>query len=304
MKLLVILGPSGVGKTELSIELAEELAGEIVSADSRLFYRGMDIGTAKPTFEERQGILHHLVDVADPDESWDLARFIDAAFRAINGITERQKLPILVGGSGQYIRAIVESWSPSSGEPDHQYRDELQKFSAREGSKALHDRLQRVDPARAAQLDHRNIRRVIRALEIHQQTGKPASARQLKQSVTFDSFQLGLTMPRTQLYKKVDRRIDLMLEHGLIDEVQRLIENGYDCALSSMSAIGYAQICKHLNGEMSLDDAVADMRRKTRQLIRQQHNWFKAEDKRICWLEVDSLVRDRAVTEIRAWLRD
>jgi tRNA dimethylallyltransferase len=302
MKLLVIVGPSAVGKTELSLALGERLQGEIVSADSRLFYRGMDIGTAKPTRQDRQRVPHHLIDGADPDETWDLAQFLEEATETIQAVSTRQKLPILVGGSGQYVWAVIEGWNPASGEPDLDYRNELAQFSEREGSKALHEKLQAIDPVRAGQLDHRNVRRVIRALEIHRQTGMPASAHQPKRAVEYDFFLLGLTMEREKLYARVDQRIELMLEHGLVEEVQRLMEEGYDCDLAAMSAIGYAEICAHLRGEIALDEAVAGMRRKTRQLIRHQHNWFKREDARIHWLEANLQAESQALAALKDWL--
>jgi tRNA dimethylallyltransferase len=292
-----------VGKTKVSIALSERLAGEIISADSRLLYRAMDIGTAKPTLKERARVPHHLLDVADPDQTWDLAQYVAAARAAIHQISANQRLPILVGGTGQYVRAIVEGWNPSSGEPDMDYRREMEMLAEGEGSAALHARLKAVDPVRAAELDHRNVRRVIRALEIHRQTGKPASEQRGLVSVDYDILQLGLTLERELLYERVDHRIDQMLESGLIEEVSGLLAQGYACSLASMSAIGYAQICAHLSGEISLDHAIAEMRRKTRQLIRYQYNWFKLDDPSIRWLEADQMIEDKALAELKPWLK-
>jgi tRNA dimethylallyltransferase len=299
---IAILGPTAVGKTELSLCLAERLNGEIVSVDSRLIYRGMDIGTAKPSDAERSRIPHHLIDVAEPDESWSLATFREAALRAIAAIHGRGRLPFLVGGTGQYLTAILEGWSPPVLPADRALRRELESFAAEHGLQALHRRLQQVDPETASRIDARNVRRVVRALEICTLTGLPASRQRAKNPPAFRSLWLGLTLPRRELYARVDARIDAMLAAGLVDEVRGLLVGGLSPDLPSMSAIGYRQIAEHLRGETSLEEAVRRIRRVTRQFVRRQANWFKPDDPRIHWLVRRPGIEDEVERLVRDWL--
>lgn len=300
--LVAILGPTAVGKTELSLHLAERLDGEIVSADSRLVYRGMDIGTAKPSPAERARVPHHLIDVAEPDETWSLATFREAALMAIAGIQDRGRLPFLVGGTGQYLTAILEGWSPPALPAEAHLRSELQAYAAGHGSEALHRRLQKVDPQSAGRIDPRNVRRVVRALEIWTLTGQPASGQGGRRPPPFRSLRLGLTLPRSELYARVDARIDRMIEAGLVDEVRRLLNRGLSPDVPSMSAIGYRQIAEHLRGETSLEEAVRRIRRATRQFVRRQANWFKPEDPRIRWLTPRPDVEEEIERLVRQWL--
>jgi len=286
LPLVVIVGPTAVGKTELTIQLAERLGGEIVSADSRLFYRRMDIGTAKPTPEERGRVPHHLIDVADPDETWSLTLFQRAARQAIAEIHAHGRLSILVGGTGQYVRAITEGWQVPPQKPDHRLRERLEVWAEQIGNKGLHERLAVVDAEAAAKIDHRNLRRTIRALEVVLRTGRRFSAQRRRGEPPYEVLQIGLNRPRSELYQRIDARIEAMFAAGLVNEVRGLLEAGYAPDLPSFSAIGYRQVIDHLRGEYSLEEAVRRMKRLTRQFVRRQANWFKADDPQIHWFRV------------------
>ena len=284
--LVVIVGPTAVGKTEIAIELAERLNGEIVSADSRLFYRGMDIGTAKPGPAERARVRHHLIDVADPDETWSLVEFQRAAALAIADIQQRQRLPFLVGGSGQYIRAVCEGWSAPPQAPDPQMRRALEAWAQEIGAFELHVRLARLDPQAAAQIDWRNLRRTVRALEVILSTGKRFSEQRQKGETLYRTLVVGLKRPRPELYDRIDARIDAMLAAGLLDEVRGLLKMGYSPTLPSLSAIGYYEMIAYLHGMVTMDEAVMLMKRNTRIFVRRQANWFKEDDPGIAWYQV------------------
>ena len=302
--LVALVGPTGVGKTLGAVELAEQIGAEIISADSRLLYRGMDVGTAKPSPELRRRVAHHLIDVADPEQVWSLADYRQAALQAIQEVHGRRKLPVLVGGTGQYITAILEGWSPPMGAADPVMRRELEAFAVEHGPAGLHRRLQQVDPARAAALDPRNVRRVVRALEVYQLTGRPASELQGQSAPEFRSLWLGLSLPRPVLYRRIDDRIRRMLQGGLLDEVRSLLERGLTPDHPSMSAIGYRQVAEHLLGEKTLVEAEAEMRRLTRKFIRRQANWFKPDDERIHWFVADEQVVSRMADRVKAWLAE
>jgi len=281
---LAVVGATASGKSALALRLAEDLGGEIVSVDSRLLYRGMDIGTAKPTPAERARVVHHLIDIADPDETWSLARVQQAVYQAVAEIAARGRLPLLVGGTGQYMRAVLEGWSPPGRASDSSVRARLEQ-DVREGRGAqLVEKLHQVDPASAARIDPRNLRRVIRALEIFEATGRPASELRGRTEPPFESHCLGLTMPRPELYDRIDHRIEAMIAAGWVEEVRQLRSRGYDRSLPSMSAIGYRQIAAHLDGELTLDDAVREIRRATRRFVRHQANWFRLDDPAIHWV--------------------
>jgi tRNA dimethylallyltransferase len=300
--LVIIVGPTGVGKTELSIQLAEQLNAEIVSADSRLFYRGMDIGTAKPTFEQRLRVPHHLVDVVDPDQTWSLATFQAAAHQAIAEIHARQRIPILVGGTGQYFRAVVEGWQGPAVSPQPGLRQALQNWSLEITPSGLHERLKVIDAPAAELIDQRNVRRTIRALEVILSTGQRFSDQRQRGSSPFTSLTLGLICPRHELYQRIDARIEAMLAAGLVDEVRALISRGYTATLPSMSAIGYSEIGAYLQGQMSLEDAVSLMKRRTRIFVRRQANWFKEKDPDITWFEIHSQTIREMKTLINKWI--
>lgn len=300
--LIIILGPTAVGKTAVSIDLAKILNGEIVSADSRLLYRGMDIGTAKPSEVEMQAIPHHLIDVADPDEVWSLALYQQAAYQAIDAIHRRGKLPFLVGGTGQYIRSIIEGWRIPVQSPDYELRDAIIRWGDRIGAEGLYKRLARIDPNAASRIDYRNIRRTVRALEVIFKTGERFSDLRRKQECRYEPLVIGITRPREELYDRVDQRIDEMIKQGLVAEVQSLLDSGYSPSLPTLSAIGYGEIIKYLQGVITLDEAIVLIKRNTRMFVRRQANWFKPDDPRINWFLVNKNFEDDLKTFIRSRL--
>jgi tRNA dimethylallyltransferase len=287
--LILIIGPTAVGKTELSIQLAERLNGEIISADSRLFYRGMDIGTAKPTPDERGRVPHHLIDVADPDEIWSLAVFQNAATEIIADIHTRGKLPFLVGGTGQYIRAVTEGWSPPEVKPDPRLRGVLEGLAEDNGIYWLHEGLERNDVAAAKKIDPRNVRRTVRALEVILTTGKPFSKQRRQKASPYNLLTIGLKRSREELYQRVDQRIEAMFAAGFVDEVKELLEKGYSPELPTMSAIGYRECVSVIKGELSVEQAKVEIRRATRVFVRRQANWFKEDDPNIQWFEASQV---------------
>ena len=299
LPLILIVGPTAVGKTELAIQLAQRLNGEIVSADSRLFYRGMDIGTAKPTPEEMSHVPHHLIDTANPDEILSLAVFQQKATQVIADIHTRNKLPFLVGGTGQYIRAVTQGWSPPEVEPDERLRNELEKQKNDNGIYWLHDKLKNLDPQAAEKIDARNYRRTIRALEVILTTGRKFSEQRGRSESPYGLITIGLTRPRVELYERVDKRIDIMFANGLLDEVKGLLVKGYSPSLPTMSAIGYRECIRVINGELTEEQAKAEIRRATRVFVRRQANWFKESDPNIKWFRVEEGV----VQEIEAYIR-
>ncbi len=301
--LVAIVGPTAVGKTEVGIGIAEALEAEIVSADSRLIYRGMDIGTAKPNGEQLSRVPHHLIDIAEPEESWSLAQFKHAADEAIAEVQERDRLPLLIGGTGQYVSAILEGWLPPPRSPDDALRNTFENFAAENGPLALHARLEAVDSQAAKSIDPANVRRVARALEVYELTGSPLSEQRRSNPPDYRIVRLGLNLPRPELYARIDERIDRMLERGLVDEVQVLLDRGIELDHPPMSAIGYSQIGEYLRGNGTLEEAVAEMRRLTRQFVRRQANWFKADDPTIEWYEVGEGTTERLVDRIKTWLQ-
>ena len=301
--LVAIVGPTAIGKTEISIAVAEALEAEIISADSRLIYRGMDIGTAKPSPEQLAQVPHHLIDIAEPEQSWSLARFKLAADEAILEVQERNRLPLLVGGTGQYVTAILEGWAPPPKAADDSIRTRYEDFAAEQGISALHSQLKEVDPSSAARIDPQNIRRVARALEVYELTGTPPSEQRRSSPPDYRVLRLGLHLPRPELYSRIDERIDRMLERGLVAEVRELLDRGIELDHSPMSGIGYRQIGEFLVGNQTLEQAVVEMRRLTRQFVRRQANWFKPDDPKIEWNDLGDGLADRLVDRIRSWLQ-
>jgi tRNA dimethylallyltransferase len=300
--LIIILGPTGVGKTEISIRLAERMNGEIVSADSRLFYRGMDIGTAKPSQADRQRVPHHLIDVTNPDRSWSLAVFQREARRVLTEIHGRDRLPFLVGGTGQYVRAVIEEWNVPLVVPVPELRQALQAWAGEIGFQGLHDRLAILDPQAAGFIDARNQRRTLRALEVIFSTGKRFSEQRRRGRPLYRTLSLGINLPRPVLYARIDARIQAMLDAGLVHEVQDLLSRGYTGDMPPLSAIGYREIISYLHGEMTIEDAIREMKRATRVYVRRQANWFKASDPHIHWLVVNPQIVDEMEVFIRNWL--
>jgi tRNA dimethylallyltransferase len=300
--LIVIVGPTSVGKTEISIQLAKRLGGEIVSADSRLFYRGMDIGTAKPTVEERAFIPHYLIDIADPDETLSLTVFQHLARDAISDILRRDKLPFLVGGTGQYIHAVSYGWEPPATKPDDRLRATLEELAKTKGKEWLHQWLVLLDPPAALAIDPRNLRRTVRALEVIISTGRRFSDQRGQGESPYRLMTIGLTRPRAELYTRVDARIEAMFATGLLEEVRRLLELGYSPSLPTMSAIGYRECAAVLRGEMSREEAKVQMRRLTRNFVRRQANWFNLEDANIHWFDTGEDNLDEIEKQIRIFL--
>ena len=299
---VVLVGPTAVGKTEIAVELAEQLSGEIVSVDSRLLYRGMDIGTAKPTEQERRQIPHYLVDVTDPDDPWSLPVFQAHAQAAIAGILQRDHLPILVGGTGQYVRAVTEAWQPPTIAADMPLRKALEAWTDEIGVKGLHDRLAVLDPEAAQIIDYRNLRRTIRALEVVFLTGEKFSDQRRRISTPYCIYQIGLSRPRAELFARIDDRIDKMFEKGLVSEVRALLDKGYPDDLPAFSAIGYREVIAFLHGKISLEETQSSMRRATRRFVRRQANWFKPSDPNIHWYPVEANTVRQIIQDIHNWL--
>ncbi|GAB4578230.1 MAG: tRNA (adenosine(37)-N6)-dimethylallyltransferase MiaA [Anaerolineales bacterium] len=298
LPLLILLGPTAVGKTEIAIQLAEQLNGEIISADSRTFYRGMDIGTAKPTLQERERIPHHLIDIAEPDEPLSLAEFQQAVYKIVDDIHSREKLPLLVGGTGQYIQAITQGWVIPPQEPDARLRAALEHWAEVIGGERLHAGLAKLDQVAASNIDWRNIRRTVRALEVIFRTGQRFSAQRQQGHARYRNIQIGITRPRASLYERIDARIEAMIKAGWVEEVRTLLEHGYSPKLPALSAIGYRELIQYLQGQYSLEEAIVLIKRKTRALVRRQGTWFKVSDPDIRWFEVHPGV----VEEIREYI--
>jgi tRNA dimethylallyltransferase len=288
-KLLVALvGPTAGGKTDLALRLALAFGGEIVSADSRQVYRYMDVGTAKPSSSERALVPHWLIDVVDPDADFGLAQYLDLAREALDDTWRRGRIPFLAGGTGQYVWALVEGWQVPRVPPDRGLRRSLEDRAAREGIDALYQELVDIDPAAAARIDPRNVRRVIRALEVRYLTGEAVASAMTRLRPDFQPLILAIDRPRAELYRRIDERVDRMLESGLVDEVRSLLERGYSDGLPPMSGIGYRQVCVYLRGEMTLAEVAAKVKTETHRLARMQYTWFRRDDPRILWLDASA----------------
>ncbi|BCV21203.1 tRNA (adenosine(37)-N6)-dimethylallyltransferase MiaA [Moorella sp. Hama-1] len=291
--LAAIVGPTATGKSAIALQVASHLGAEIISVDSAQVYRGMDIGTAKLTPEERVGhdgqpVPHHLIDIVDPDEPFSVADYQALARQAIGDINARGRLPILVGGTGLYYQAVVDPYrfTPEGGDP--RVRRELEELAIRFGNEYLYERLQRIDPEAARRIHPHDRRRLVRALEVYQTSGQPISAAlawRRRQETPYRLAAVALTMPRPLLYERIEARVDAMLARGLVEEVARLLAR-YDYRLPALQALGYKEIGAYLRHEMSLEEAVALLKRNTRRLAKRQLTWFR-RDKRLRWWEVD-----------------
>lgn len=292
--LIVLTGPTAVGKTALSIRLAKSIGGEIISADSMQVYKHMDIGSAKIKPEEMKGVPHYLVDVLEPSEEFHIARFQKMAKAAMKEIYERGHIPILVGGTGFYIQSITRDIDFTENDGDMSYRHELEQFAEKHGGEELYKRLQKVDPKSAEEIHANNVKRVIRALEYFHQTGQPISAHneeQKQKESPYDLRYFVLNDARSRLYERIEKRIDLMLEQGLIDEVKKLKEMGYNRDMVSMQGLGYKEILAYLEGDCSLEKAVYILKRDTRHFAKRQLTWFKRE-KDVIWVNKDEFGYD------------
>lgn len=284
--LVVLLGPTAVGKTELSLNLCRQFAGEIVCADSRQIYRHMDIGTAKPTPEELQQVPHHLFNIRNPDEPISLAQYQQLAYATIDAIHARQHVPFLVGGSALYLRAVVQGLRIPEVPPNPELRHKLEKVAANQGWQALFQRLQELDPTTAATIDRRNTRRVIRALEIVVTTGRSKSELEGSDPPPYRVLQIGLDRPRDSLYARIDRRVEQMMAQGLVEETAQLLAMGYAPSLPAMSSLGYREIGALLRGELTKEAAVERIQIETHRFVRHQYTWFrKMED--VHWFQMN-----------------
>ncbi|MEK7851747.1 MAG: tRNA (adenosine(37)-N6)-dimethylallyltransferase MiaA [Deltaproteobacteria bacterium] len=286
LKIIVIVGPTAVGKSKIALELAERFDGEIVNADSMQVYRYMDIGTAKPSAVDRERVRHHLIDIRDPDEDFDAARFQEEASKAIVDVVNRGHLPVVAGGTGLYIKALTEGIFDAPGS-DKELREKLRKEAEASGISALYNKLSEVDPESAGRIGPRNTHRIIRALEVFCLTGIPISQYQKEHAFSerpYDTFKIGLTKERETLYKDIDDRIESMVKAGLVDEVRRIIEMGYSPGSKAMKALGYSHICRYLKGEYDLEEAVRLIKRDTRHYAKRQMTWFR-RDAGITWYD-------------------
>ncbi len=304
-RLIAIVGPTGTGKSRLGVHLAQLFGGEIVSADSRQIYRHMDIGTAKPAPDQLALVPHHLINIIDPSQDFSQSEYQEMAYRAINDIQQRRRLPLLVGGSGLYVWSVLEGWRIPRVPPDPAFRNSLEEKTARLGGDELYYELKRLDPLAAERIDRHNIRRLIRALEVHRDATAPFPQLQNKVAPPFTMLIIGLTANRKELYRQVDLRVDRMIENGLVEEMKKLPDMGYSLDLPAMSGIGYRQIGMFLRDELTLEAAVQKIKSETHRLIRHQYNWFRLTDRRIKWFdiqvriepEVENLVADFIVSK-------
>ena len=289
-KVIIICGPTGVGKTAVGIQLAEKLDGEIISADSMQIYRYMDIGTAKPTADEQSRIPHHMIDIVDPDENFDAVRFAEMARDKVMQLHQRGVMPLVVGGTGLYIKALLQGLFQSN-PVDPKTRERLMKEAVENGSGILYDRLKRVDPDTADRLHPNDSHRIIRALETIESTGRSISEHQQAHGFTdepFNALKICLQIDRQKLYDRIDQRVDFMIEAGFVDEVKKLLGMGYSADLKSMQSIGYRHMADFLEGRLSWDECVRTLKRDTRRFAKRQFTWFGA-DQQIQWYEPDQL---------------
>ncbi len=300
--LVVITGPTAVGKTRFALDIAEMFHGQIISADSRQIYRYMDIGTAKPTTAERQHVPHHMIDVVNPDENLSLAQYVSQAKDQIERLQKQGKLPMLVGGTAQYINALIEGWSIPEVAPNPELRAELEAFAEQNGALALYEKLKAVDAPAAEKIEYQNVRRVVRALEVYHTTGTPISELQRKNPPAYITRSYVLTLERETLYQRADQRVDAMMEVGFLDEVRDLLERGYSPDLPAMSGIGYSQLAQHLKGELSLETAVEQTKIGTHRFIRHQYTWFRKYNQSYLWHNVEQTSPDDLIKDIQQWL--
>lgn len=287
--LVVIVGPTAVGKTDTAIIVAQKIGGEIISADSMQIYRHMDIGTAKPNRDEMKGIKHYMIDIVNPEEEFSVADFQRIAKAYIEDINKRGKLPIVVGGTGLYINSLVYNLDFTETISDPELRENLRELARERGNEYLHEMLKRVDPEAAEKLHPNDIKRIIRALEVYHCSGKPMSQYHRtikKEEVPYDLAMVGLRMNRKDLYRRIEQRVDKMIEEGLVEEVRELLDRGCTRDMTSMQGLGYKEIIGYLEGEYSLEEAVSILKRDTRRFAKRQFTWFGRDD-RIFWIDVE-----------------
>jgi tRNA dimethylallyltransferase len=299
-KLLVIGGPTAVGKTELSIKLAQKLNGEIISADSMQIYKYMDIGSAKVTKEEMDGIKHHLIDVIDPDTPFSVADFKEYGEAALNSIILNHKFPIISGGTGLYINSLTCNMTFTEAEKDDDYRRHLEDLAIEKGNEYIHEMLKDIDPISYKEIHANNRKRVIRALEVYKLTNKPFSSYNAGSDFynsNYDVFYYVLTMDRQRLYERINKRVDIMMKKGLLEECIRLKEMGYTSDIQAMQGIGYKELLYHLEGNLSLSEAVDMIKQGSRNYAKRQLTWFR-RDKRCIFLDKDVLSDDEIIEKV------
>lgn len=289
--LFILVGPTAIGKTSLSVELAKKLNGEIISADSMQIYKGMDIGTAKITKEEEKGVKHYLINEVFPDVEFSVSDFQDKANEYIDGILNNNKLPMIVGGTGLYINSLIYDLNFSVSVSNWELRNEYTALAEEHGNQYIHDKLRLVDPVSADRIHVNDVKRVTRALEVYHETGK-AMAEYYKDfrkpNDKFDIVMIGLKMDREKLYERINKRVDIMIEQGLIDEVKGLLDKGYDENLTSMQAIGYKEVIDYLKGKCPLEDTIEIIKQGSRRYAKRQITWFRKEE-RVHWIDIDEI---------------
>ena len=300
-KIIVIVGPTAVGKTYVSVELAKKLNTEIISADSMQIYKGMNVGTAKITEEEKQGIIHHMIDIVSPDEEYSVSEFKYDAEKIIDRLSGENKIPVIVGGSGLYVNSLIYDLDFGNAKSNKKIREYYTYYYKEHGEDALYDKLMRIDPKAAGKIHKNNVKRVIRALEVYDITGMKFSELNTdirKESNKYDCILIGLSMERKVLYERINQRVDEMLSEGLVDEVRSLIEKGYNKNLVSMRGIGYKEIIEHLEGSTDYEEAVSILKQNTRRFAKRQYTWF-LKDKSIKWFSMDNLEEtDNTINDI------
>lgn len=302
LKLAAIVGPTAVGKTSLSLAAARHLKAEIISCDSMQVYRGMDIGTAKADSSERKGIPHHMIDIIDPWEDFSVARYQDMAREVIKGLNEAGKLPLLVGGTGLYYQAVVDEYQFYPMESRQRVREKWNNLITARGLNNVYQHLQSIDPDYAAKIDAHDKKRIIRALEVYELTGRPFSQQQEKNRNAYHLAVVGLEMERRDLYERINERVDNMMGKGLIDEVRTLQGRGCSRECNAMQALGYKQVLWYLDGMMSYNEMLAEIKRETRRYAKRQLTWFK-RDPRIHWINIETGQSDQIIGEnIFTWL--
>lgn len=308
--LLIITGPTAVGKTELSLKIAEELQGEIISADSMQIYRYMDIGTAKASAEERKRVRHHMIDIINPDETYSVADYQQEADRLIREICARGSLPIMVGGTGLYIRAVIQGFLFPEMETNHQLRAELTEMARKYGNEYLHQKLAEFDPEHARKIHPNDMRRIIRAIEIFQETGHNMTYYLEKQKYTpprYNTLKIGLIREREELYDRINKRVDLMIKKGLVEEVKNIIKAGFNMSATALQGLGYKEIIGYLKGDYPLEEAIRILKKNTRNYAKKQITWFNRE-KDLHWFNLtgksDIKVYQEIMALISKWDRD
>ena len=304
--LIVLTGPTAVGKTELSVKLAAMINGEIISADSMQVYKYMDIGTAKVSKEEMRGVPHHMIDILEPQEDFNVTVFKQKAKECIADIVSRNKIPIIAGGTGFYIQAVLNDIDFTEHESDDSLRTELSEYAETYGNEALYKKLQMLDPDAAKKIHPNNVKRVIRAIEYCTVTGELFSVHNAKESEKISPYNYSyfvLNRERNKLYERIDKRVDIMLEQGLVSEVQKLIASGCTRNMISMQGLGYKEVIDYLEGKCSYEDMIYIIKRETRHFAKRQLTWFKRE-KDVIWLDKDSCTDDKLLSDIKEIIKD